>query len=89
MQDDDLLVFILNVKQEDLDYFMQNLQPLIIASGTILWDSNYFFERQNNLLTTDRNLRTFMINDENMIIQYGNPIMNPEVTFKYKKLLSK
>ena len=85
--DDNLVIFILNVSKEDSVYFMRHLQPAIKATGIILWDNNFNFERQNNLFTPDVNLRTFMINNENKIIQYGNPIMNPDVIFEYQEKL--
>jgi len=85
--DDNLVIFILNVSKEDSIYFMRYLQPAIKATGIILWDNNYNFERQNNLFTPNVNLRTFMINNENRIIQYGNPIMNPDVIFEYQEKL--
>ena len=87
---DNVLIFILNVNEEDSAYFMRNIEPAIEATGVILWDNNYNFERQNNLFTTNLNLRTFMINDENRIIQYGNPIMHPCVISEYQdKLINK
>lgn len=87
LHDDDLLIFILNVSKQDSVFFMRNLQPSIKATGVILWDSNYNFERQNNLFTPNANLRTFMVNKKNRIIQYGNPVMKPDVIFEYKEKL--
>ena len=87
VNDDNRLIFILNVRKEDSAYFMRYLQPAIKATGIILLDNNYSFERQNHLFTPKVNLRTFMINDENRIIQYGNPIMNPDVIFEYQEKL--
>lgn len=87
MPDDNLVIFILNVSIEDSAYFLRYLQPAIKANGIILLDNNYNFERQNNLFTPQVNLRTFMINRKNKIIQYGNPIMNPGVIFEYQKKL--
>ena len=87
LDDDNLVIFILNVSTKDSVYFMRHLQPAIKATGIILWDNNYNFERQNNLFTPDVNLRTFMINKKNKIIQYGNPIMNPDVIFEYQEKL--
>lgn len=86
---DNILIFVLNVNTEDSVYFMRNMQPAINASGAILWDNNYNFERENKLFTPDVNLRTFMINSENKIVQYGNPIMHPEVIFEYQEKLEK
>lgn len=85
--DDDELVFILNVNKTDSASFMRNLHPAIISNATLLWDNAYHFELQNKLLTYDANLRTFMVNKENKIIQYGNPIMNPDLLSKYKDKL--
>ena len=87
LKDNTLLVFILNVSKRDSAFFMRNLQPAIKVGGIILWDNNYNFERQNNLFTSDVNLRTFMVNKKNRIIQYGNPIMKPDVIFEYKEKL--
>lgn len=85
LSDDSALIFILNVSKADSAYFMLNLQPAIKATGVILWDDNYNFERHNNLFTTDSNLRTFMTNREDKIIQYGNPVMNPDLISKYQE----
>lgn len=85
--DDNLIIFILNVSKEDSVYFMRHLQPAIKATGIILWDNDFNFERQNHLFTPKVNLRTFMINNENKIIQYGNPIMNPDIIFEYQEKL--
>ena len=82
------LIFILNVQSKDSAYFMQNLRPLIDARGIILWDNNYNFERKNKLFTKNYNLRTFMTNPKNRIIQYGNPLMNPELIYEYKEKLN-
>jgi hypothetical protein len=81
------LIFILNVRKKDSSYFMLNLQPAIRATGIILWDKNYAFETQNKLFTEDINLRTFMTNAKDEIIQYGNPLMNPELISLYMKNL--
>ncbi|TAJ11014.1 hypothetical protein DMA11_18430 [Marinilabiliaceae bacterium JC017] len=64
---------------------MFHFEPIIRASGVVLWDDSYNFERHNALLTPDRNLRTFMVDKSNRIVQYGNPILNPEVLNEYKK----
>lgn len=86
--DDNLMIFILNVSRDDSAYFMRNLQPAIKAKGIILWDDNYNFERQNDLFTSDINLRTFMTNKENKIIQVGNPVRNPDVIKEYQQKLA-
>jgi hypothetical protein len=87
--DNSLMIFILNVTRADSAYFMLNLQPSIRAAGILLWDNNYNFESQNNLFTTDSNLRTFMTDSEDKIIQYGNPIMNPGIISEYREKLTK
>ena len=84
---DNIMVFVLNVSKQDSTFFMRNLQPSINAKGFILWDNNFNFERENNLFTPDINLRTFMVNPENRIIQYGNPLMHPDVIWEYKAKL--
>ncbi|MGE0077537.1 MAG: hypothetical protein AB7S48_06730 [Bacteroidales bacterium] len=84
---DNIMVFILNVNKHDSTFFMRNLQPAINAKGIILWDNNYIFEQHNKLLTPDMNLRTFMINQQNKIIQFGNPLMHPDVIWEYKAKL--
>jgi len=81
------MVFILNVHSRDSSYFIHNLQPAIQAKGIILWDSNYNFETVNQLFTPDINSRTFLLDRENKIILYGNPIMKPELLIKYKEKL--
>lgn len=89
IRDRDLVVvFILNVSRNDSSYFMLNMQPAIKAKGIVLWDNSYSFERQNKLFTPDMNLRTFMVNRENRIIQYGNPLMHPDVIWEYKAKLA-
>ncbi|MDA3780053.1 MAG: hypothetical protein PF487_07550, partial [Bacteroidales bacterium] len=81
------LIFILNVNKDDSAFFMQNFRSAIKTSGIILWDNNYNFERENELFSSNINLRTFMLNSENKIIQYGNPIINPDVIFEYREKL--
>lgn len=85
--DSGVMIFILNVSKADSAYFMLNLRPAIKAKGVILWDNNYDFERQNHLFTSNSNLRTFMTDGENKIIQYGNPVMHPDVISKYQEKL--
>lgn len=83
LDSDNIMLFILNVSKQDSTFFMRNLQPAINAKGIVLWDNNYNFERYNNLLTTNINLRTFMVDKHNKIVQYGNPLMHPEVIYEY------
>jgi hypothetical protein len=89
MNKEAMLVFVLNVSKEDSAFFMRHIRPAIETTGVILWDNNYHFERQNQLFTKNLNLRTFMINKQNKIIQYGNPIMNPYIIKAYKEKLNK
>jgi len=84
---DNILIFILNVNNRDSVYFMRNLQPAIKAKGTILWDNNYNFERENMLFTPELNLRTFMINSENKIIYYGSPVIDSNIIYEYQEKL--
>lgn len=79
------LIFILNVSSNDSSFFMNNLYPSIETESLILWDNNFNFERTNKLFTSNFNLRTFMIDSNNQIIHYGNPVMNPEEINTYKQ----
>lgn len=79
------LVFILNVSTADSAYFMRNMHPEINTRGKILWDNNFNFERENNLFTPDQSLRTFMVDKNNRIIIYGNPLMEPKLLAAYKE----
>ncbi|MCG8410125.1 MAG: hypothetical protein MI739_02450 [Bacteroidales bacterium] len=81
------LIFILNVLSEDSVYFMRHIESSINTQATILWDNNYNFESCNKLFTPDINLRTFMIDSDNRIVQYGNPLFNPDVISKYRDKL--
>ncbi|MFA8434097.1 MAG: hypothetical protein ACEPOZ_06230 [Marinifilaceae bacterium] len=83
------LVFVLNVNKADSSYFMRNLQPAINATGILLWDNAYNFELRNKLLTSDAYLRTFLVNEKNRIIQYGNPIMNPVILTEYEEKMKR
>lgn len=79
------LVFILNVSSLDSAYFMRNFQSFIKSTGAVLWDNNYHFETVNQLFAPDQYLRTFMVNGNNRIVLYGNPLMNPKLLDEYKK----
>lgn len=79
------LVFILNVSPSDSSYFMRNMHPEINTRGKILWDNNFNFERENKLFTPDQSLRTFMVDKDNRIIIYGNPLMEPKLLATYKE----
>lgn len=89
LNDNFQMIFVLNVSSEDSVFFMRNMQPLIKIKGILLWDNNYNFEEKNKLFTRDRNLRTFMIDRDSRIIQYGNPILNPNVISGYQEKISK
>lgn len=82
------LIFVLNVLSEDSVYFMRHTQSAISANGTVLWDNNYNFEKENKLFSPDENLRTFMINSENKIVMYGNPVLNPDIINDYRRFLN-
>jgi len=89
-EDDDIvLIFVLNVFKEDSVFFMRNLYPEIRALGILLWDNDYNFERENQMFTPDEYLRTFLTDHNNRIVQYGNPIMNPDIIAEYRKKLLK
>lgn len=84
---DAYMVFILNVKREDSAYFIYNYSPEINVSGVILWDNNYNFERYNRLFTPDIHKRTFMVDKNNRIIEYGNPAINSKIIYRYLEKL--
>ena len=73
------IYFVLNVPSGDSSYFMINLRPAIDVQSTILWDSDYTFERTNDLITSDLNRRTFLLNSEMKIVEYGNPVWKPGI----------
>lgn len=79
------LVYILNVSSSDSAYFMRNFQSYIKATGAVLWDNNFNFERENKLFTPDQSLRTFMVDKDNRIIIYGNPLIEPKLLAAYKE----
>ncbi len=89
LYNDNKLIFILNVNKSDSAFFMRNFSSAINAKGIILWDNYYNFERENKLLTSNINLRTFMVNSENKIILYGNPIFHPKLIGRYQEYLEK
>ncbi len=82
-------ITVLNVSKQDSAYFMFNIQPLIKAKGIVFWDGNHFFESSNKLITSHVNQRTFMVDSTNRIIQYGNPVIHPEVLEEYRCKLQK
>lgn len=83
-----LVIFILNVPASDSAYFILNIRPSIKAKGIILLDNRYAFEGRNNLFTTEASLRTFLTNNENKIILYGNPIANPALIPLYRNRMA-
>lgn len=83
-QTSSIVVFILNVSPRDSAFFMKELLPYIHAKGILLWDNDYNFEKKNKLITRDINLRTFLVNDENRIILFGNPNYNPKILNTYQ-----
>jgi len=88
MSDDDRMIFVLNVSKFDSINFMLNLQPAITARGILLWDNNYNFEKANRLFTADDNLRTFLTNRNNRIVQYGNPLFHSDLLSEYQHRLA-
>jgi hypothetical protein len=67
------MVYILNVSSKDSAYFIRKLLPKINQSCNVLVDTCFVFERQNKLLTPVRYLKTFMVDQNNRIIVYGDP----------------
>ncbi len=79
------VIYILNVTSADSAYFIANLEPLIKVKGHILWDDSYSFENTNGLLSSDKNLRTFLLDEQNNIKLIGNPLYNPDLVERYKE----
>ncbi len=81
------LIFVLNFNAKDSLYFSNTLFPAVKARGVLLWDSNFYFEKENNLLTSNMYLRTFLTNTKNRIVLYGNPLLNSEIISIYSDTL--
>lgn len=81
------VIYILNVTPLDSAFFLRHLEPSIKVQGLLLWDNSYCFERTNDLLTANRNQRTFLLDERNNIILFGNPLYNPKLIEEYKKIL--
>lgn len=81
-------ITILNVKSQDSIYFLKFVYPEIKTKGTVFWDYNFNFERANALFTMDINLRTFLVNEYNQIIQYGSPLVDPDIVHEYHLILN-
>ncbi len=78
------MVFVLNVNPADSLYFMTTLYPDVKAKGLLLWDNGYHFETDNDILTEHVTRRTFLLDENNKIIQVGNPLYNAKLLAKYK-----
>ncbi|QLH34214.1 MAG: hypothetical protein HWD62_19050 [Cyclobacteriaceae bacterium] len=85
--EEDNVIFILNVKRNDSASFMVSIRPFIKAKGYILWDSNYYFERSNDVITSSIINRTFLLNTYGEIILIGNPLYQPDLMDVYRKAL--
>ncbi len=81
------IVFVLNINRADSLYFMTNMYPEIKAKGVLLWDNGYHFETENAIFTEKVTRRTFLLDENNKIIQVGNPLFEPKLLTVYKKLL--
>ncbi|AFL82848.1 hypothetical protein Belba_0179 [Belliella baltica DSM 15883] len=81
------VIFIMNVSKEGSVMFLKHFEPLINVKGLILWDDEYNFENKNNLLTSDKKLRTFLIDHNNQIKIMGDPIYNTDLIKEYKMIL--
>ncbi|MCH7411055.1 hypothetical protein MM239_16740 [Belliella sp. DSM 111904] len=77
-------IYVLNVPPADSAYFLRHFEPSIDVKGLILWDHGYTFENTNDLLTADRNLRTFLLDENNFIKFFGHPLYNSKLIEKYK-----
>ncbi|MCH7399043.1 hypothetical protein MM236_13645 [Belliella sp. DSM 107340] len=81
-------IYVLNVPPADSIYFLRHFEPSIDVKGIILWDDGYTFENSNDLLTADRNLRTFLLDGKNKIKFFGHPLYDPKLIEKYKDRLN-
>lgn len=81
-------IYVLNVPPSDSAYFKRHIEPHIDVNGLVLWDEGYTFENTNELLTADRNLRTFLLDENNNIKFFGHPLYNPTLIEKYKNELN-
>ncbi len=84
-----LMVFVLNVNRADSLYFMKKMRLMITAKGLLLWDNDFHFEKDNNILSESENRRTFLLDKENKIVQVGNPLFYPKLLKKYQQLILK
>ncbi|MCH7402746.1 hypothetical protein ACFOUP_05480 [Belliella kenyensis] len=80
-------IYVLNVPPADSAYFLRHFEPSIDVKGLMLWDHGYTFENTNDLLTADRNLRTFLLDENNFIKFFGHPLYNSKLIEKYKSEL--
>jgi hypothetical protein len=83
------VVYILNVNNTDSIYFLKNLQPHINVKGIILWDNAFKFEKTNQLLTSDKNKRTILVDENNFIKIKGNPFTIKSINKQYIEELTK
>ncbi len=81
------IIFILNVNKGDSVNFIKNMYPYIKAKGILIWDNSYHFETKNNIFTEKVSRRTFLLDENNKIIQVGNPLFEPRLYDAYKELL--
>ncbi|MFW5700597.1 MAG: hypothetical protein ACOCWM_02820 [Cyclobacteriaceae bacterium] len=81
-------IYILNVKTEDLDYFLYSYAPMIKAKGLILIDLNYDFEIKNNLISNEHETKYFLVDHKDNIIVYGNPLNDSKIFKLYNNKIS-
>lgn len=79
------MIFVLNIPRRDSIYFSLNFRKNINARSLLVWDSNFDFERANNLFSPYRDLRTFMIDEKNRLIVFGNPLYDRNLLDEYKR----
>lgn len=78
-------IFILNFSKQDSARFINDLYPLISSNAYLLWDRDYSFERENDILVDKVGLRTFLLDRSNKIATIGNPLFYPSVLNVYKE----
>lgn len=82
-------IFILNFPQQDSARFLSDLYPLISSNAYLLWDRDYSFERENDILTDKAGLRTFLLDRSNKITTIGSPLYYPKILEVYKEQVEK
>ncbi|QKG80684.1 hypothetical protein [Tenuifilum thalassicum] len=79
-------VFVINIENRAVPYFLREMYPAINAKGTLLLDTAYVFEKSNRILSPNENHRIFFIDSNGKIAQYGDPLIDQSILYKYVSL---